>query len=124
MFHVCNVYFRNVFQRGLATRVETVITVKNGKTEEQLVCLASWDLSLLGFPPPKVKSNYVFVHLSSCIINYKKLRKKPSQILQKISLKLTNAHWLSTFLVLWERKESGRAIFIKFITQNYLGPCS
>lgn len=47
----------------------------------------------LRIPPSKVKSNYVFVHLSSCIINYKKLRKKPSHILQKISLKLTNAHW-------------------------------
>lgn len=123
-FHVCYVYFRNVFQRVLATRVETVITVKNGKIEEQLVCLVSWDLSFLGFPPPIVKSNYVFVHLSSCLINYKNLRKKPSHILQKISLKLTNAHWLSTFLVIWERKESGRAIFIKFIAQNYLGPCS
>lgn len=78
----------------------------------------------LRFLPPKVKSNHIFVHLSSCIMNYKKLRKKPSHILRKISLKLISVHWLSAFLAIWERKESGRAIFIKFIIQNYLGPCS
>lgn len=42
----------------------------------------------LRIPPPKVKSNYAFVHLSSCIINYKKLRKKPSHILQKNQFKV------------------------------------
>lgn len=42
----------------------------------------------LRIPSPKVKSNYVFVCLSSCIINYKKLRKKPSQILPKNQLKV------------------------------------
>lgn len=24
---------------------------------------------------------------------------------------------------IWERKESGRATFIKFVTLNYVGPC-
>lgn len=52
-FHVCYVYLKNLFQRGLATRAETVITVKDGKIKEQLVSLVSWDLSLLGSPLQK-----------------------------------------------------------------------
>lgn len=50
-------------------------------------------------PLPKVKSKYVLVSLSSWIINYKKLRKRPSQILKKkVSRQLTFAHWQRTFL--------------------------
>lgn len=60
----------------------------------------------LRIPPPKVKSKYVFVSLSSWIINYKKLRKRPSQILKKkVSRQLTFARWQSTFLAYGKGKK-------------------
>jgi len=47
----------------------------------------------------------MYLFLSSSIINYKKLRKNPSQILQKINWALTNAHWPSTFLAYGKGKK-------------------